>query len=281
MKTHLCRILAHYAVYIGSLLKLPIAGHAEQFILEAAHTRWNKEGIFQWTTNYPEDEEETDEDWVPEEAHPQLSAAFLQNSVIIGDAFLSTLDCCKAGLETNCYYDATLEPSFITVNAKPAIDTLPEHSFTFDKFPTAIDSFVLHNPSSSGTLAAIPSSFVPETMSMIPDTPVHSGGHPLCNEPVDINIASNLSQHLWGTDEPTPRLCGPNIKSNGATSNDLYNEQIVVQPVANSICSRSDFLDYTSSCFRKTFFSLLAISYLYFDIQFLGRRALIQVQLNI
>lgn len=35
-------------VYLGSQLKLPIASNAQQFILEAASTRWHKEGTFQW-----------------------------------------------------------------------------------------------------------------------------------------------------------------------------------------------------------------------------------------
>jgi hypothetical protein len=50
MQNHLCQILAHYVVYIGSKLNLPIANDADRFILEAAPKRWHKEGIFRWLT---------------------------------------------------------------------------------------------------------------------------------------------------------------------------------------------------------------------------------------
>lgn len=50
MQSHLSQILAHYVVYIGSRLNLPIANDAERFILEAAPKRWHKEGIFRWLT---------------------------------------------------------------------------------------------------------------------------------------------------------------------------------------------------------------------------------------
>jgi hypothetical protein len=50
MQDHLCQILAHYLVYLGSQLSLPIATHVEQFILEAAAARWDKEGNFEWLT---------------------------------------------------------------------------------------------------------------------------------------------------------------------------------------------------------------------------------------
>ena len=50
MQNHLCQILAHYVVYIGSRLNLPIANDADRFILEAAPKRWHKEGIFRWLT---------------------------------------------------------------------------------------------------------------------------------------------------------------------------------------------------------------------------------------
>jgi hypothetical protein len=48
MQNHLCQILAHYLIYLGSHLKLPIASGTDQFILEAAPTRWNKQGFFSW-----------------------------------------------------------------------------------------------------------------------------------------------------------------------------------------------------------------------------------------
>jgi hypothetical protein len=66
MQDHLCQILAHYVVYLGSQLTLPIATHVEQFILEAAAARWYKEGNFEWFTT-PGDELEP-------KASPDISA---------------------------------------------------------------------------------------------------------------------------------------------------------------------------------------------------------------
>ena len=48
MRSHLCQILAHYVLFLGSQLKLPIPTDAEQSILETAPSQWNKEGLFQW-----------------------------------------------------------------------------------------------------------------------------------------------------------------------------------------------------------------------------------------
>jgi hypothetical protein len=59
MQSFLCQILAHYVIYLGSQLKLCITSGADQFILQAAHTRWNKQGIFQWRTALDEGSEET------------------------------------------------------------------------------------------------------------------------------------------------------------------------------------------------------------------------------
>ncbi|KAH8732539.1 hypothetical protein GQ44DRAFT_755041 [Phaeosphaeriaceae sp. PMI808] len=48
MQNHLCQILAHYMIYLGSQLNRPITDDADQFILEEAPTRWYKEGAFLW-----------------------------------------------------------------------------------------------------------------------------------------------------------------------------------------------------------------------------------------
>jgi hypothetical protein len=50
MQDHLCQILAHYVVYLGSQLSLLIATYVEQFIVEAAVAKWGKEGNFEWLT---------------------------------------------------------------------------------------------------------------------------------------------------------------------------------------------------------------------------------------
>jgi hypothetical protein len=50
MQQHLCRILAHYTVYLGTKLGLPIFKKVEPFILDAAHSMWNKESRFVWIT---------------------------------------------------------------------------------------------------------------------------------------------------------------------------------------------------------------------------------------
>jgi hypothetical protein len=48
MQKHLCRTLAHYTIFLGSKLGLPIPSNMERFILDAAHLMWNKEGCFVW-----------------------------------------------------------------------------------------------------------------------------------------------------------------------------------------------------------------------------------------
>jgi hypothetical protein len=50
MQHHLCRTLAHYAIYLAMKLELPIPSSKERFVLESAHSLWNKEGHFVWTT---------------------------------------------------------------------------------------------------------------------------------------------------------------------------------------------------------------------------------------
>jgi len=50
MQDHLCQILAHYVIYLGSKLDLPISSDTERFILEAATRRWEKKGCFLWST---------------------------------------------------------------------------------------------------------------------------------------------------------------------------------------------------------------------------------------
>jgi hypothetical protein len=48
MRDHLCQILAHFIIYLGSRLDLQIDHRAEQFIIESAAARWYKEGFFEW-----------------------------------------------------------------------------------------------------------------------------------------------------------------------------------------------------------------------------------------
>ncbi|KAE9365634.1 hypothetical protein N431DRAFT_286554, partial [Stipitochalara longipes BDJ] len=50
MQHHLCRTLAHYTIYLASKLGLPISSTKEKFILEFAHSMWNKESQYVWTT---------------------------------------------------------------------------------------------------------------------------------------------------------------------------------------------------------------------------------------
>jgi hypothetical protein len=61
MQEHLCRTLAHYAVYLSFKLGLPIQGSKEQFVLEFAHSMWNKEGHFVWTTREEEHSDDADD----------------------------------------------------------------------------------------------------------------------------------------------------------------------------------------------------------------------------
>ena len=49
-RNFLCQILAHYLLYLGSQLRLSVGKQTEQFILQGSPARWNKRGLFQWTT---------------------------------------------------------------------------------------------------------------------------------------------------------------------------------------------------------------------------------------
>jgi hypothetical protein len=48
MQKHLCMTLAHFIVFIGSKLELPIHSTAERSFLNGAHVRWQKDGSFLW-----------------------------------------------------------------------------------------------------------------------------------------------------------------------------------------------------------------------------------------
>ena len=63
-RSFLCQILAHYLIYLGSQLKLPIASETEQFILQAAPARWYRQGLFQWTkVLHPKDQPIAADEW--------------------------------------------------------------------------------------------------------------------------------------------------------------------------------------------------------------------------
>src|SRR5271156_6209026 len=49
MQEHLCRMLAHYLLYLGRKLGLQIPDYTERMLLDAAHRRWEKEGLFLWS----------------------------------------------------------------------------------------------------------------------------------------------------------------------------------------------------------------------------------------
>ncbi|KAG4443885.1 hypothetical protein IFR05_000651 [Cadophora sp. M221] len=56
MQSHLCQILAHYLIFLGSQLGLPIKTGTDQFLLEAAPSRWDRQGQFEWKSpdrSYP------------------------------------------------------------------------------------------------------------------------------------------------------------------------------------------------------------------------------------
>lgn len=50
MQSHLCQILAHYLVYLGSQLGLLIQSGFQQFFLQAAPVRWLREGRYEWNS---------------------------------------------------------------------------------------------------------------------------------------------------------------------------------------------------------------------------------------
>jgi hypothetical protein len=59
MRDHLCQILAHYVLYLGWRLNLPIPHDAEPFILKDAAFQWHKEGLFQWEATAEDEAEES------------------------------------------------------------------------------------------------------------------------------------------------------------------------------------------------------------------------------
>lgn len=60
MQEHLCRTLAHFAVYIAEKLELSITVSEEKFLLDAAHARWNREGKFTWLSQFRQFEDRLD-----------------------------------------------------------------------------------------------------------------------------------------------------------------------------------------------------------------------------
>jgi hypothetical protein len=61
-REYLCKILAHYMVFLGTKLKLPIAEATEKHIMMAAHKRWEKEGKFSWGSSIDGILEEEEDD---------------------------------------------------------------------------------------------------------------------------------------------------------------------------------------------------------------------------
>jgi hypothetical protein len=57
MQEHLCQFLAHYLVYIGSRLDLPMLRKSERIIVDTAHERWQKQGYFSWLLNNVDNED--------------------------------------------------------------------------------------------------------------------------------------------------------------------------------------------------------------------------------
>jgi hypothetical protein len=68
MQQHLCRTLAHYTIYLATKLGLPIPSNKERFVLQSAHSVWNKEGHFVWTTETEDEIEDEEEEEQPEDA---------------------------------------------------------------------------------------------------------------------------------------------------------------------------------------------------------------------
>lgn len=112
----LCKILAHYVVFISSKLKLAIPAHVEHFILEAAHTRWRKEGFFSWFMDPMEQQEKYDDPGSPASNHegdqyddtesnssieseePDFDIGLLQN------ALDNVMDLCLAKSSSGCFH---------------------------------------------------------------------------------------------------------------------------------------------------------------------------------
>ncbi|KAH8595430.1 hypothetical protein B0O99DRAFT_594602 [Bisporella sp. PMI_857] len=69
IKSHLCQILAHYILFLGSKLKLAIPTTSKQSILKTALSRWNKKGVFQWKNRMENEVGFYSEDWLAEDFH--------------------------------------------------------------------------------------------------------------------------------------------------------------------------------------------------------------------
>ncbi|PQE25322.1 zn 2cys6 transcription factor protein [Rutstroemia sp. NJR-2017a BBW] len=86
---YLCKILAHYMVFLATKLRLPIAEATERQIMIAAHTRWEKEGTFSWGSSDDELEEEDDGVFYdcnpPSDAEPAALLAVHQAQVLEED----------------------------------------------------------------------------------------------------------------------------------------------------------------------------------------------------
>jgi hypothetical protein len=95
MRSHLCQILAHYVVYLGSKLNLPIASHVEKFILKAAPQMWHKQGLFWWNT-VPVQELRRDNDSKLDENDPNADRSLIH----LGAGYVRKQ--CNCGYKCNC-----------------------------------------------------------------------------------------------------------------------------------------------------------------------------------
>lgn len=114
-------MLAHYLLYIGRKLRLQIPDHTERMLLDAAHKRWEKEGLFLWfTENFDEAEHRIDEntylattelDTFPEIASADWTSPLFASSdctAAVSIASNSALDICPSDWTLlSCYADAS------------------------------------------------------------------------------------------------------------------------------------------------------------------------------
>lgn len=122
MQHHLCRTLAHYAIYLAVKLGLPIPSSKERFVLESAHRLWNKEGHFIWTA--------MSKDQVEDEDDKEIDTSSLTYDY-------SRIDVDKWAFHLSEYYSTSNHSSF------QAQHNQPYHDFSNAPDPTGSPNVVI------------------------------------------------------------------------------------------------------------------------------------------
>ncbi|KAK4144016.1 uncharacterized protein C8A04DRAFT_37032 [Dichotomopilus funicola] len=85
MKEHLCQMLAHHLIFIGSMLGIKLETGVEQMIIDTAANRWNKAEAFVWAdmVGYKPDEENSQQEPLPTVSNDQENQSMEDESMPI------------------------------------------------------------------------------------------------------------------------------------------------------------------------------------------------------